>query len=210
MATIDLKLPAISNRRSWLRKSLWVGALGAGAFLVTQVLPWDVLTTDVPAVGAAAGVLAIVLFATWCLVRARGMNAEKTIFRMTLVIWWFMLISEELFFQLTTGGQTLAGSFTGAAYDEAATWMIAIVALLFVTFFKPQSFRRMFSGSYKWISCFALLALASAPLSPGPVYSMAWATKLAITVLLLGTCLAGEHGPEDIVSFLWATFWGFV
>lgn len=210
MATLDLQRPAISNSGIWLGRGLWVGVLGLGFFLVTQIIPSDVLTTDVPAVGTAAVVLAILLFMTWSRARAHGADAKKTIFRMALVIWWFMLISEDLFYRITKAGQVLAGSFTGAAYEEAATWIIAFVALLFVTFFRPQSLSRMFSGSYKWVSSFALLALASVPLSPGPVYSIAWAAKLTIAVLLLGTCLATENGLEDIVSFLWATFWGFV
>jgi O-antigen ligase len=210
MATIDLRLPAISNNRIWLRRGLWVGVLGTVFFLITQIIPSDVLTSDVPEVGAAAAVLSILLFVTWSRARARGAETKKTIFTMALVIWWFLLISEDLFYRTAKGGQILAGRFTGAAYDEAATWMIVTIALLFVTFFMPQSLSRMFSGSYKWVSCFALLALVSVPLSPGPVYSFAWASKLAIAVLLLGTCLAGENGSEDIVSFLWATFWGFV
>jgi O-antigen ligase len=210
MATIDLQLPAISNSRSWLGRGLWVGVLGAGFFLVTQIIPSDVLTTDVPAVGAAAAALAVLLFVTWSRSRARGADKKKIIFTMAIVVWWFLLVSEDLFYRITKGGQILAGSFTGAAYDEAATWMIALGALLFVTFFRPQSLSRMFSGSYKWVSWFALLALASVPLSPGPLYSLAWAAKLAIAVLLLGACLAGEHDIEDVVSFLWATFWGFV
>src|SRR5450631_598187 len=137
MATIDLQLPAISNSRLWLRRGLWVGILGTGFFLVTQIIPSDVLTTDVSAVGTAAAVLAILLFVTLSRARARNADAKKTIFTLALVIWWFMLISEDLFYRTTKAAQVLAGSFTGAAYDEAATWMIAIVALFFVTFFRP-------------------------------------------------------------------------
>jgi O-antigen ligase len=210
MATLDLQLPASSNSRIWLRRGTWVVVLGAGFFLVTQIVPSDVLTTDVPAVGAAAAALAIALFVTWSLARARGSDTKATIFKMTLVLWWFLLISENLFTRIAHGGEVLAGRFEGAAYDEATSWVITVVALLFVTFFRPQSLSRMFSGSYKWVSCFALVALASVPLSPGRLYSLAWAIKLAIVVLLLGTSLAGEHDPKDIVSFLWATFWGFL
>ena len=61
----------------------------------------------------------------------------------------------------------------------------------------------MFSGTYKWVTLFTLLAVASVPLSPSPSYSLAWAFKLVLTVFLLQACASSMEGNEDLVSFLY-------
>jgi O-antigen ligase len=125
-----------------------------------------------------------------------------------LVLWWALLVSAEVFVRLGRGVEAFTGTFWPGAYGEAAFWALAFLALL-ITMPRPQYLRQAFSGSNKWLSLFAVVCLVSAPFSPAPLYSLAWAFKLLLAVLLLLLCSATMHHLDDIEAFFWANLWGF-
>ena len=208
MAATDLQLSTPSVNGMVFRGIIWVGALAIAFILLVQAVPPDILSTDLPALASTTAALCILLCLAWSLARAR--HARVTTVKLCLVVFWLLLISETIFFRLSTTERALGGEFSRGAYDEVAVWGLAFVALAFVSSFHPPHLRQMFSGSYKWASLFALLALASAPLSPVPLYSFAWACKLALVVVLIRLCVIAEYGIDEVVSLLRVTFWGFV
>jgi O-antigen ligase len=74
----------------------------------------------------------------------------------------------------------------------------------------PQYLRQALSGCNKWLWLYALLCLISAPFSPTPLYSLAWAFKLTLVAFLLLLCSETMHDLDDIEAFLWSSFWGML
>jgi O-antigen ligase len=124
------------------------------------------------------------------------------------VVWWSALVSEQLFFRHTREAETFVGHFSDVAYGEAAFWALAFLALVIIG--RPRLLRQGFSGCNKWLSLFALVCLASAPFSPTPLYSLAWAFKLFLVVLILVLCSGAIRDLNDIEAFFSSSFWGLV
>jgi O-antigen ligase len=181
----------------------------SAAFLVLAAArPWAVSGVTFTVIGFGAFLFAL-LFVVSASPRSQALDPAKTHLRLALVVWWSLLISGEVFSRFTPEGESFSGHFSEAAYGEAAFWALAFLAFLLIMPW-PQYLRQAFSGSNKWLSLFAVLCLISAPFSPTPIYSLAWAFKLLLVALLLLLCSATMHGLDDIEAFFWANFWGFV
>jgi O-antigen ligase len=154
------------------------------------------------------GFLFALLFVVSASQRSQALDPAKSYLRLALVVWVAVLISEEIFSRLTPEAESFAGHFSEAAYGEAAFWALAFLALLLIMP-RPQYLRQAFSGSNKWLSLFAVVCLISAPFSPTPMYSLAWALKLFLVALLLLLCSATIHDLNDIGSFYWSNLWAF-
>lgn len=140
--------------------------------------------------------------------RTRPLGSAKSYLSLALVLWWSILVSEEVFYRYTLEEQSFAGHFSEAAYGAVAFWGVAFLALCVIV--RGRHLGRMFSGDTKWLSLFALLCCISAPFSPTPLYSLAWAFKLLLVVLLLLLASAVTHDEKDIESFLWVNLWGLL
>jgi O-antigen ligase len=202
-----MKTLTIATRAN-LHNGLLVATLATLSFLLlTARPPWlfSGVTFTVMACGAFLFALLFVVSASQ---RSQGLDSAKSYLRLALVVWWALLISEQVFSRFTPEPESFAGHFSEAAYGEAAFWALAFIAILLIMP-RPQYLRQAFSGSNKWLSLLAFVCLVSAPFSPTPMYSLAWAFKLFLVVLLLLLCSATIHDLNDIESFYWVNLCGF-
>jgi len=193
---------------AYLHNGLLVATLAALSYLVLAVAPPSLISGVTFAVIGCGGFLFALLFVVWGAHRTKGLESAKIHLRLGLVVWWALLISEKVFSRFTPEAESFAGHFSAAAYGEAAFWALAFLALLLIMP-RPQYLLQAFSGSNKWLSLFAVVCLISAPFSPTPLYSLAWAFKLLLVVLLLLLCSATIHDLNDIERFYWSNLWGF-
>jgi O-antigen ligase len=194
--------------QAYLHNGLLVATLATLSFLLLAARPpwlFSAVTFTVIACGAFLFALLFVVSASQ---RSQGLDPAKSYLRLALVVWWALLISEEVFSRFTPEAESFAGHFSAAAYGEAAFWALAFLALPLIMP-RPQYLRQAFSGSNKWLSLFAVVCLISAPFSPTPMYSLAWAFKLFLVALLLLLCSATIHDLNDIESFYWSNLGGF-
>jgi O-antigen ligase len=189
---------------------LLIAILATLALLLFALAPAAVMSTDLLTL-IGGGVFLIALL---CVVlagqRGQPLDSPRRHLRFVLVLWWLLLVSEVLFYRQGTDEAALAGSFSAAAYYEAILWGGIFLLLLVIVMRGAEYLRGSFSGPNKWLSLFALVALFSATFSPRPSYSLAWAFKLLLVVLVLVFCSNTICDVNDIEGFLWSTFWGFV
>jgi O-antigen ligase len=212
MATTNLPISVPKTKtRGWLRVAFWILALGIASLLFAGLRIGGVILWDDPTLLVVCSLLLVALFVVLSRTRAQSSDPRKSFFMIAVTISWFVLVSEQLFYHpLNTLGHAVQGNFGTQAYQEAASWVFSLFLLAAMSIMHPQYLRRMFSGCYKWASIFAILALASVPLSPSRAYSFAWALKLVTVVLLLAACLATDRSVDGIKSFYRAMLWGFV
>ncbi len=210
MATTNLPISTSTKTSSWLRTALWLAGMATVFIVFAQLATGSELLWNDSTLLVSAAILSVSLFAVLSRVRARSIDARKTFLMSAMTLLWFVLISEQIFVHhYNSASNAFAGSFGIEAFQEVAAWLLAGLVLLLMTFTRPQYLREMFSGSFKWISLFALLAVASVPLSPSPRYSLAWAFKLVLVVFLLRACASSMEGKEDLISFLYSLLAGF-
>ena len=184
-------------------------------FVGVVVLSFQVLRVSPPWLLSGAGLMLIgfslfvfaALLAVLASGRGRTLAPAKIRLRFLLALWWSLLVASELFYRFTPESESYAGQFSDAAYGEAAFWGVAFLALLLVV--NRQDLSMGFSGTNKWLSLFALVAFLSAPFSPTPLYSLAWAFKLVLVLGLLLVCSVLTRDLGDVQSFFWSSFWGF-
>jgi O-antigen ligase len=125
-----------------------------------------------------------------------------------LVIWIFLLISEDLF---SRGGGDAESAFqerfSVAVYGEVSLWILALLMLLVLSVKGPPYLSYLLSGQYKFLSIFGFLCLLSAVYSPRPLFSAVWAFKFCLVILLLGICSGLINDSADLTAFVRATFW---
>jgi O-antigen ligase len=195
--------------QAYLHNGLLVATLATLSFLLLAARPPWLFSGVTFTVIACGAFLFALLFVVSASQRSQGLDPAKSYLRLALVVWWALLISEEVFSRFTPEAESFAGHFSAAAYGEAAFWALAFLALLLIMP-RPQYLRQAFSGSNKWLSLFAVVCLISAPFSPTPMYSLVWVFKLLLVVFLLLLCSATMYDLDDIEAFLWANFWGLV
>jgi O-antigen ligase len=194
--------------QAYLHNGLLVATLATLSFLLLAARPPWLFSGVTYTVIACGAFLFALLFVVSASQRSQGLDPAKSYLRLALVVWWALLISEEVFSRFTPEAESFSGHFSEAAYGEAAFWALAFLALLLIMPW-PQYPRQAFSGSNKWLSLFAVVCLISATFSPTPLYSLAWAFKLFLVALLLLLCSATIHDLNDIESFYWSNLWGF-
>jgi O-antigen ligase len=210
MVTSNFPISTPSKTQSRVRAGLWLAALAASFVVFAQLATGSELLWNDSTLLIAAAVLSVALLIVLSRARAQGIDARKAFLMSAVTLLWFVLICEQVFVHhVNSTASASAGRFGIEAFQEVAAWVLAALVLLFMTITRPRYLRQMFSGAYKWISFFALLALASVPLSPSASYSLAWTFKLILIVLLLQACASSMEGTDDIVSFLYAFLAGF-
>ena len=190
-----------------IRLGLLLIALSAGTLFVLSSVPASMNSWDVIRLGAV--VLSLVLALYLALASTAASNAPTRIgFRCALVIWMFLLLSEELF-RRTEGDlqSALNEQFSVGAYGEISLWILSFLALLVLSVRSPKYLHSMISTRYKWLLRFGALCLLSAVYSPQPSFSIAWAFKLCLVILLLGICSVLIRDERHIIAFLRATLW---
>jgi O-antigen ligase len=153
----------------------------------------------------------LLLFGLGSTVKRTGAGAvSAAVYRLALLIWWFVLICEVVFDHTGSGVASSQGNFSTEAYGEAVMWVMAFGALAIISLQQRSYLRQLFSGPYKWVALLAMVCALSVVLSPGKMYSAGWAFKLVLVVLLLQLSASVMLDVEDVLTFLKVTLWAFL
>jgi O-antigen ligase len=158
----------------------------------------------------AVGVLgiALALILTLYLVlssRAHGLHPDRITLRLALVLWFYLLISEEIFDRAT--GIEIEGVYSVVVYGEICLWILAGIALLVILIRNHGWLYPVLLGRSKWVFAFAAVCTLSALYSPQPRFSGAWAVKLILVVSVLATCSGLIFDETDLLALVKVTFW---
>lgn len=188
----------------------WLIAISATAGLAIWVAPASVLSTDSVPVVVVATLFALLLAVLLGSAITRNQPIKVMLYQLALLIWWVVLVCEVVFDRLGDSIQSYQSHFSVEAYGEGIVWLLAFLVLAILSLRQPDYLRHAFSGSYKWITLFAVVSLVSVSYSTGKIYAGAWAFKLLLVTLLLQFGASMLGGLADIVTFLKVTLWAFV
>jgi O-antigen ligase len=185
-------------------------AVAGFALCVMWLWPASLLTGDTMALMLVVVFALVVLYAGLAVCRTTLADADSTILRLSLLIWFVLLIAEGLFDRAGDEVDTYKGLITNEAYGEAIVWVVASAILLLVLLPHLGYLRQLFSHHYKWATVFVLVCLLSVTYSPDKSYSLAWCFKLGLVVLLLGICIPTVSSVSKAILFLRITLWGLL
>ena len=152
-------------------------------------------------------VVVIALFICLYLVLGSARSRLSYPKRAAFAFWAFLLVSERLFLREGSNEAEFQSHFSLAAYGEAIFWVLSLLILIVIWSGQPQSFRRLFSGHYKWVTFFGVSCLIACAYTPRPMFALAWTVKLWLVILLLQLCSGYLTDLRDVVSFLTFTCW---
>jgi O-Antigen ligase len=194
---------------SWKNAIAWLIAAAAVTALALKVAPVTFDSGDDVFVIAVASIFLVLICVTVGLGAARQVATDALVYRLMLLIWWYVLICEVVFGRTGDSYRTYAGEFAIQAYGEGVIWVLAFLVLLILSLREPAYLGQFFTGSYKWVSLLTLVCLLSVARTPGKLYAAAWGFKLLLVVMLLRFCASLIRTPDDVVRFLKTSFWGF-
>lgn len=196
-----------AGARPPIRAGLFLGTLAAVATLMFGSVPESLISWDAIRSAAVPLFLVVALYSALAATTA-SYDPARIAFRSALVIWMFLLVSEDLFSR-STGDlhSVLREQFSVTAYGELGLWIVAFLVLLVVSLRSPRYLRYMLSGQFRWVLILCVLYVLSTAQSPQPLYCMAWAFKLCLVVLLLAMCSALIRDFRGLMAFLRATVW---
>src|SRR5579872_719785 len=212
MSTIQVatQIPERSSSKKFILLCLLVAGVVLSAL---QFVPEATFSdTTLAIMGVSAGFL-LLLFAGLISLRSLrtlALGAEKTIFRLTALIWMFLLIAEALFDHTGDPVTTYQGSYASQAYGEVTVWVIGFLAVAIIALPRPQALRQLFTGSLKWATLFTAVCVVSTVYTPDKMYALAWCFKMGLVILLLAVCAQTASSLSDLVTFLRVTLWGYV
>ena len=154
--------------------------------------------------------VSLVFFAMLAFAAGYGRDRAQSSKWLILIIWWGLLVSEEVFSYRSTLTSTSTSDFASEAYAQGILWLIALFGLLVVLVRSPQQLRGLFQGDYKWVSWIAVASILSSVYSPNPAFSLAWAFKLGLIVVVVHVCSREMTEIEDMRKFLYVTIFAFV
>jgi hypothetical protein len=213
----DLK-PDASRERTPLSPANWrqpgskwrtagiVAAICVVSAFLFGLVASELVTQEVVTVVVVAAVFFVLLGFTAARSRALSERPKWFIF----ATWGLLLASEEIFSYINDATSTYESQFAFAAYAQAAVWLLAAVALLIFVMGNPGSLTGLFSGPYKWVSSFALVALLSVAYAPQIAFSLAWAFKLCLIVVVLQAISKQLLDLDDISAFMLATIAAYI
>jgi hypothetical protein len=193
--------------RDALFAGLFVAMLTTAGALVFGAVPESLISWDAIR-GAVVAFFLVVALCSALAATTASCDPTRIALRFALVIWMFLLVSEDLFTR-STGDlhSVLREQFSVSAYGELGLWIVACLVLLVASLRSPQYLRYMFSGQFRWILVFCALSVVSTARSPQPWYCMAWAFKLCLVVLLLAMFSTLIRDSNSLMAFLRATLW---
>jgi O-antigen ligase len=202
MSSAPTQLPAPAKSRLRGRTIAAVAGVALGTLVLLTAASEVVTDSNTATVVLAA----LVFFGLLAFAAGYGRARSQPVKWLIFVVWWGLLVSEEVFSYRSdiAGGST----FSSQAYDQAILWLVALVGLLIIVLKYPQSVRGLFEGDYKWVSWITLVSVLSCAYSPNPAFSLAWAFKLALVVLVVHICSQQMSGMDDLRDFLNITVWG--
>ena len=189
---------------------VWLAGISVFFALAFSRIPAKLISEDFLPVFVVAILFALLLLFGLGSVVTRNGAMSVAVFRLALLIWWFVLICEVVFDHTGSGVESSQGNFSVQAYGEAAMWVMSFGALVVISLQERTYLTRLFSGPYKWVALLALVSALSCVLSPGKMYSLGWAFKLVLVVLLLQLSASVMTKVDDILTFLKVTLWAFL
>src|SRR4029077_7017187 len=146
----------------------------------------------------------ICVFSALAATRPISLDRRTAAYAALLVIWAF-LVGDDAIFSFNRVNPLSSESveqYKPTAYGQAIFW---VLCALFVAVISLPKFRALlkalFSSANKWPTLFALLCLVSTAWAVQPIYSLAWAFKLVLTVWILAYVVLPDR-PEDVRNFL--------
>jgi O-antigen ligase len=127
-----------------------------------------------------------------------------------LILWWGLLVSQEVFNYHSDVTSVSASDFAPEAFTEVILWVIVSCGVLVTLFKSPHSLRGMFEGDYKWVTWLTLYSIVSCFYAPSVAFSLAWAFKLGLVVLVVHLCSREMSEVAGIRAFLSTVLWGLV
>jgi len=185
-------------------------AVAGFALCVMWLWPASLLTSDTMALMLVVVFALVILYVGLAVCRTTLADADSTVLRLSLLIWFILLIAEGLFDRAGDEVDTYKGLITSEAYGEAIVWVVAFGALLLILLPHLNYLRPLFTATYKWATVYVLVCLVSVTYSPDKSYSLAWCFKLGLVVLLLGVCIPTVSSVSKAILFLRITLWGLL
>ncbi|HEY1658688.1 MAG TPA: O-antigen ligase family protein [Candidatus Sulfotelmatobacter sp.] len=133
-----------------------------------------------------------------------GVNRNRNLI---FALWWILLSSEGFFSYMTEDAE--GGQITSGAYSEVMVWVFIIFAFALYSIKNPQYFRKIFSGSYKWVAWFGVVCFLSCAYAEQPFFSLGWIVKLFLAIALLAACNQEIKDESDLRLFLRVSQWAF-
>jgi O-antigen ligase len=191
---------AHSRPNERLRSGLWIG----GLCLITTVAigVFYALVSDQAMSIFAVGVGVFALLGVVLSVSGPARNRN-----LIFALWWILLSSEGFFSYMTEDAE--GGQITTGAYSEVMVWVFIIFAFVLYSVKNPQYFRKIFSGSYKWVAWFGVICLLSCAYAEQPFFSLGWIVKLFLAITLLAACNQEIKDENDLRTFLRVSQWAF-
>lgn len=188
-----------------LSKLVGFGLLGLGSLFVLSHVPLGLIGGS----GAWAVFVATAFFCglMFCHVRFKA-NFANT-FPIAIYCSWFLIVSEQFFIRKGISDADLSGKFAADAYSECAIWLVVFVGICFVILKRGIPVTAL-QGQIKWPLLFAVVATGSCAYSPAPMFSLAWAFKLFVSVLILLVLSMDMNSLEKETLFWKSWFWGYV
>jgi hypothetical protein len=144
-------------------------------------------------------------------IRVAKQDIELLTWRAGLILWAFLLGSQQFFLRPSTpADEALNYGYAAAAYGEAVTWLVCGLVILVIYARSHKQLLEAWSGNFKFIVLFTLMCCFSASYSPSRLLALAWFFKLVLVVLVLNMCSKGMQTSNGVRTFLLSTFWGFV
>jgi O-antigen ligase len=199
----SMQLEMKSELTSPVKALVVVVSLSAISFLLLYSLPSTLFSWDLIAL---IGVIAAILALLYAALGSRATHRRRIAF----LLWWILLVSEEVFSRWSTSEQALDYQFSFAAYSEAFIWLTVFITILIYTAVSGRYIRTIGSGPSRLLLGFALLCLVSCIYTPRPLFALAWAFKLLLVVVVIEACKEHLAGVQEISQFLRVTLWAYV
>jgi O-antigen ligase len=177
-------------------------------FVLTMAFVWLMPAWMLAPDMLPAFTVAILIIGAVSLASARGGDSGEVYRRLTFLLWWLLLSSEEFFVRLNQTEDTASGHFAPEAFEEAMVWVLVFFCGAILLLRRPRSLDGLWRGPSKWLSIYAALCVASCAYSTQKMFSIAWTFKLCIVVLLLQFCRNQIQDEKKLKTFLNATLWG--
>jgi O-antigen ligase len=187
---------------SWVLPALGMAILSAATGIFLYSYPTIAVSWDMFALLGVILVIFILLYGSLTFGATRR-------WRIPLLLWWILLVSEEVFSRFSTSEKALNNEFMFSAYSEAIIWLIVFAFMFIYTLGNRRYLRTIWSGSSRLLLAFALVCMLSCAYTPQPEFAIAWAFKLLLAVLVILACKDHLSGTQEISGFLRVTLWAY-
>jgi O-antigen ligase len=178
--------------------------------LLLALAPLELVSAEGLQVIGVVALLLICLTIGLVHVRKQTGSIERIALHLALILWWFLIILEQLFPRRRETESVYEGSLALTAYGEALVWVVISLILATLWFAAGPTLRSLFRGPLVALTLYALFCLFSVAYAPRPGFSLAFAFKLVLIVMLLRFVMSLVRDPEDLRRFVRWTLAGFL